>query len=312
MSTLTFLITPEQDGRRLSRLLRTDCRCSARLVKQLKYLPDGILLDGARAFLDQRVSSGQRLILTLPPDPPSDIVPRAAPLDILFEDEHLLVINKPAYVPVHPGPGHHTDSLGNFVTWHYLQQGVHHTYRPVNRLDRSTSGLLCVAKTGYIQELLKLQLHTQSFIRIYTAYCHCFMPLQQNFVNAPIGREKDSILQREIRSDGAPALTYFQVLANRADRTLLALKLATGRTHQIRVHMASIGHPLFGDFLYGQEEPEIIGRTALHAWHLSFLHPITGKKLEFTAPPPADLTALFPDYTYPDPATLQFGKDNPC
>lgn len=222
------------------------------------------------------------------------------------------MINKPAYVPVHPGPGHHTDSLGNFVTWHYLQQGVHHTYRPVNRLDRSTSGLLCVAKTGYVQELLKLQLHTQSFIRIYTAYCHCFMPLQQNFVNAPIGREKDSILKREIRSDGAPALTYFQVLASRADRTLLALKLATGRTHQIRVHMASIGHPLFGDFLYGQEEPEIIGRTALHAWHLSFLHPITGKKLEFTAPPPADLTALFPDYTYPDPATLQFGKDNPC
>ena len=169
MSTLTFSITPEQDGRRLSRLLRTDCRCSARLVKQLKYLPDGILLDGARAFLDQRVSAGQRLILRLPPDPPSDIVPCEGPLDILYEDEHLLVVNKPPYVPVHPGPGHHEDTLGNFLTWHYLQNGTPHTYRPVNRLDRSTSGLMCVAKDGYTQELLKLQLHTQTFSRIYAA-----------------------------------------------------------------------------------------------------------------------------------------------
>ena len=156
MSTLTFSITPEQDGRRLSRLLRTDCRCSARLVKQLKYLPDGILLDGA------------------------------------------------------------------------------------------------------------------------------------------------------------PALTYFQVLEQRGDRALLALKLATGRTHQIRVHMASIGCPLLGDFLYGQEEPDVIGRTALHSWHLSFLHPVTGEKLEFTTQPPDDFTNLFPDYHFPDPATLDFGKDTPC
>lgn len=312
MSTLTFLITPEQDGRRLSRLLRTDCRCSARLVKQLKYLPNGILLDGQRAFLDQRVSTGQRLSLNLPPDPPSDLVPRAGPLELLFEDEHLLVVNKPPYVPVHPGPSHHEDSLGNFLTWHYLQQGVNITYRPVNRLDRSTSGLMCVAKDGYSQEMLKLQLHTQSFTRMYTACCHCFLPLVQSFVNAPIGRQKDSVLKREIRPDGAPALTYFQVLSAQKDRSLLALKLATGRTHQIRVHMASIGHPLFGDFLYGQEEPDVIGRTALHSWYLSFLHPVTGEKLEFTAPPPADFTALFPDYVFPNPATLHFGKDAPC
>ncbi len=312
MSTLTFSITPEQDGRRLSRLLRTDCRCSARLVKQLKYLPDGILLDGARAFLDQRVSAGQRLILHLPPDPPSDIVPCEGPLDILYEDEHLLVVNKPPYVPVHPGPGHHEDTLGNFLTWHYLQNGTPHTYRPVNRLDRSTSGLMCVAKDGYTQELLKLQLHTQTFSRIYAACCHCFVPLVRHFVNTPIARQKDSVLKREIRPDGAPALTYFQVLERRGDRALLALRLATGRTHQIRVHMASIGWPLLGDFLYGQEEPDVIGRTALHSWHLSFLHPVTGGKLEFTTPPPADFTALFPHYRYPDPATLDFGKDTSC
>lgn len=312
MSTLTFFVTPEQDGRRLSRLLRTDCHCSARLVKQLKYLSDGILLDGVRAFLDQRVSAGQRLSLNLPPDPPSDIVPRAGPLEVLFEDEHLLVVNKPPYVPVHPGPGHHDDSLGNFIAWHYLQKGVHYTYRPVNRLDRSTSGLMCVAKDGYTQELLKLQLHTQSFQRIYTGCCHCCLPLVQSFVNTPIGRQKDSVLKREIRSDGAPALTYFQVLTTQEDRSLLALKLATGRTHQIRVHMASIGHPLLGDFLYGKEEPELIGRTALHSWYLSFLHPVTGEKLEFTAHPPADFTALFPAYQFPDPTTLHFGKDTSC
>lgn len=312
MSTLTFLIPPEQDGRRLSHLLRSYCRCSARLVKELKYLPDGILLDGTRVFLNQTVSTGQRLVLHLPPDPPSTILPRPGPLDIRYEDEHLLVVNKPAYVPVHPGPGHYEDSLGNFLTWHYLRQGEAHTYRPVNRLDRSTSGLMCVAKDGYSQELLKLQLHTRSFSRIYIGYCHCYLPLPQGFVNAPIGRQKDSVLKREIRADGAPALTYFRVLTATEQRSLLALKLATGRTHQIRVHMASIGHPLLGDFLYGTEEPEVIGRTALHSWHLSFLHPVTGKKLEFTAHPPNDLLALFPDFQYPDPTTLSFGKDVPC
>lgn len=288
MSTLTFSITPEQDGRRLSRLLRTDCRCSARLVKQLKYLPDGILLDGARAFLDQRVSAGQRLILRLPPDPPSDIVPCEGPLDILYEDEHLLVVNKPPYVPVHPGPGHHEDTLGNFLTWHYLQNGTPHTYRPVNRLDRSTSGLMCVAKDGYTQELLKLQLHTQTFSRIYAACCHCFVPLVQHFVNTPIARQKDSVLKREIRPDGAPALTYFQVLERRGDRALLALKLATGRTHQIRVHMAYIGHPVLGDPVYGGKRKENFGLTGqcLHARKLAFQHPRTGERMEVECPLP--------------------------
>ena len=168
------------------------------------------------------------------------------------------------------------------------------------------------AKDGYTQELLKLQLHTQTFSRIYAACCHCFVPLVQHFVNTPIARQKDSVLKREIRPDGAPALTYFQVLEQREERALLALRLATGRTHQIRVHMASIGWPLLGDFLYGQEEPDVIGRTALHSWHLSFLHPITGGQLEFTTPPPPDFTALFPHYRYPDPATLDFGKDTSC
>ena len=171
MIKLQFILRPDQDGRRISTLLRRDCRCSARLIKQIKYLPDGILLDGQRVFLDHRAAAGQTLTLRLPPDPPSDLEPVECALDLPFEDEHLLLVNKPPFVPVHPGPGHHRDSLGNYLAWHYRVQGEHHTYRPVNRLDRSTSGLLCVAKHAYAQERLKQQLHTGQFRRRYLALC---------------------------------------------------------------------------------------------------------------------------------------------
>ena len=294
MIKLQFILRPDQDGRRISTLLRRDCRCSARLIKQIKYLPDGILLDGQRVFLDHRAAAGQILTLRLPPDPPSDLEPVECALDLPFEDEHLLLVNKPPFVPVHPGPGHHRDSLGNYLAWHYRVQGEHHTYRPVNRLDRSTSGLLCVAKHAYAQERLKQQLHTGQFRRRYLALCDGAVVPEAGVIRAPIGRAEDSILRREVRQDGAAAVTRYRRLWSDGARSLVLLELETGRTHQIRVHLAHLGFPLTGDFLYGTEQPQVIGRTALHSCFLSLVHPVTGVQLTYRAPPPADMAALIP------------------
>lgn len=294
MSKLQFFLRPEQDGQRVSTLLRRDCHCSARLVKQLKYRPDGILLDGQRVFLDHRAAAGQTLTLHLPPDPPSDLEPVEHPLDLFFEDEHLLIVNKPPLVPVHPGPGHHRDSLGNFLTWHYRTQGEHHTYRPVNRLDRSTSGLLCVAKHAYAQERLKVQLHSRQFRRRYLALCDGAVTPEEGTIRAPIGRMEGSVLKREVRADGAPSVTHYRRLWTDGVRSLVLLELETGRTHQIRVHLAHLGFPLAGDFLYGTEQPDLLARTALHSCFLSLLHPVTGMPLTYFAPLPADMAALIP------------------
>lgn len=294
MSKLQFFLRPEQDGQRVSTLLRRDCHCSARLVKQLKYRPDGILLDGQRVFLDHRAAAGQTLTLHLPPDPPSDLEPVEHPLDLFFEDEHLLIVNKPPLVPVHPGPGHHRDSLGNFLTWHYRTQGEHHTYRPVNRLDRSTSGLLCVAKHAYAQERLKVQLHSRQFRRRYLALCDGAVTPEEGTIRTPIGRMEGSVLKREVRADGAPSVTHYRRLWTDGVRSLVLLELETGHTHQIRVHLAHLGFPLTGDFLYGTEQPDLLARTALHSCFLSLLHPVTGMPLTYFAPLPADMAALIP------------------
>lgn len=304
MAKLQFSLGPEQDGQRISTLLRRHCHCSARLIKQLKYLPDGILLDGQRVFLDHRGASGQTLTLHLPPDPPSDLEPVEHPLDLLFEDEHLLIVNKPPFVPVHPGPGHHRDSLGNFLAWHYQAHGEHHTYRPVNRLDRSTSGLLCVAKHAYAQERLKTQLHSCQFRRRYLALCDGVVEPEYGTLRGPIGRVEDSVLQREVRPDGVPAVTCYRRLWTDGVRSLVLLELETGRIHQIRVHLAHLGFPLTGDFLYGREQPDLIHRTALHSCYLSLLHPVTGMPLTYCAPLPEDMASLVPQ-ELPDTTLLE-------
>lgn len=294
MTKLHFPIHPNQEGCRVSTLLRRDFHCSTRLIKQLKYLPDGILLDGQRVFLDNRVTAGQTLVLHLPSDPPSSLEPVDHPLELPFEDAHLLIVNKPPYVPVHPGPGHHLDSLGNYLAWHHQSQGFHYTYRPVNRLDRSTSGLMCVAKHAYAQEQLKTQLHTQQFRRVYLALCDGIVSPAQGIIHAPIGRVEGSVLKREVRMDGADAVTHYRRLWSDGTRSLVQLELETGRTHQIRVHLAYLGFPLTGDFLYGTEQPALIPRTALHSCYLSLQHPVTGIFLSYFAPPPPDMTSLLP------------------
>lgn len=283
---------PVTEERKVDEILRAQLRCSSAVIRTARGYPDGILLDGVHAATPQTARPGQVLSILLSDRTDGDLVPAQGPLDIVYEDADLLVVNKAAGVAVHPGPGHHDDTLGNFLTGYYKNKGVPFVYRPAHRLDRNTSGLMVVARHAHAQELLKGQLHSGEFRREYLAVCEGVPAQREGVIDQPIGRADGSVLKREMRPDGARAVTRYQVLESCGGRSLIRLELETGRTHQIRVHMAWLGHPLTGDFLYGTERPELIGRTALHSWRLELTQPLTGEKLELTAPVPEDMARL--------------------
>ena len=286
-------VPPERAGQKVDTLLRKELGLSGTVIRRIKWLPDGILLDGTRVFTSCRVEPGQVLSVRLSdPEVRSGVVPAPGPLDIVYEDGDLLVVNKAPGVLVHPGTGHFSDTIGNFLMEYYKNQGIEADFHPVHRLDKGTSGLLVVAKHPHAQERLKGQLHTAEFRRTYLAVCLGSPPAEAGEVDAPIGMAEGSILARAVRPDGLPARTRYQVLKRRGDRTLVRLELVTGRTHQVRVHMAYLGCPLAGDFLYGVEDPDLIGRPALHSWRLEVRQPVTGERLTFQAALPEDMARL--------------------
>lgn len=286
-------VPPERAGQKVDTLLRKELGLSGTVIRRIKWLPDGILLDGTRVFTSCRVEPGQVLSVRLSdPEVRSGVVPAPGPLDIVYEDGDLLVVNKAPGVLVHPGTGHFSDTIGNFLMEYYKNQGIEADFHPVHRLDKGTSGLLVVAKHPHAQERLKGQLHTAEFRRTYLAVCLGSPPAEAGEVDAPIGMAEGSILARAVRPDGLPAKTRYQVLKRQGNRTLVRLELVTGRTHQVRVHMAYLGCPLAGDFLYGVEDPDLIGRPALHSWRLEVRQPVTGERLTFQAALPEDMARL--------------------
>ena len=293
---LTLNITPELDGTEVNTLLRRVLGLSGTVLRRVKWLEDGITLDGQRVNVRVRAAAGQTLSVRLTdPERKSGIVPRQGPLNILFEDRDLVVVNKAAGVSVHPGPGHYDDTLGNFLIHYYDLEGEPADFHPVHRLDKGTSGLLVVAKHPYAQEKLKNALHTGDFRRRYLAVCDGVPNPAEGVIDAPLGPEEGSLIRRCVRPDGAPARTRYRVLRTFGPRALVELELDTGRTHQIRVHMAGTGCPLTGDFLYGTEDPALIARPALHSAALELTHPVTGQRLVFSASLPEDMAALIPE-----------------
>jgi len=293
MRRLELTVSPAQAGTRVDTLLKKHMGLSGTVVRRIKWLEDGILVDGRRVNTRFCPAEGQVLSVRLSdPERRSGILPAPGALDIVYEDEDIIVVNKAPGVPVHPGPGHFYDTLGNFLLDHYDRSGVEADFHPVHRLDRGTSGLIVAAKHAHAQEVLKNQLHTDSFRREYLAVCEGVPSPAESTVDAPLGPKDGSLVEQTVRPDGKEARTHYRVLSVHNSHTLLRLVLDTGRTHQIRVHMAHLGHPLTGDFLYGQEDPELIPRPALHSACLSFLHPITGERLDFSAPLPADMEQL--------------------
>lgn len=224
--------------------------------------------------------------------PPPHFAPYDLPLKIYYEDESLVVLEKPAGIVVHPTSGDRDHTIANALIAHWMRNGNDASFHPVHRLDRHTSGLLVVAKRPETQHLLQ-RTGKEGLHRQYLAICEGILE-GAGTIDAPIGRKTGSIIEREVRPDGKTAVTQYTALAHGDDCTLLRLRLATGRTHQIRVHLTHIGHPLLGDDLYGGSTA-ILRRQALHAAGLAFTHPHTGNLLEFSSPLPQDMRSVLRD-----------------
>lgn len=256
--------------------------------------PGAILVNGRPATVAAVLHTGDAVtadVSDLPGDNPH-IRPVAWPLDILWEDEDLLVLNKPAGIAIHPAAlTEETVTVAGAVC-HYLGQGSFHC---VNRLDRGTTGVMVVAKTGYVHRLCMEQLHSGDFRRTYLAVCSGVPSPAAGSIDLPIGREPDSLLRRRVDPAGLAAHTDYETLWQGPDRALLRLTPGTGRTHQLRLHLSAIGHPLLGDWLYGTEDRTLIPRPALHSHRLELTHPVTRRRLTVTAPLPEDMARLLPE-----------------
>lgn len=257
----------EDDGKRLCDILRQRFGVSGMLLSRIKRNPQGLLLNGSPVFTVATVHAGDYMEIILEErERASDgIVPVEGELDIRFENEDILILNKPATLAVHPSHGHFTSSLGNIVVWHYKNLGEDFVFRPVNRLDRGVSGLMAVAKNAYSHTYCARLLHTGSFLREYMAIVRGEIEEDSGTINAPIARKPGSVIERMVSPDGDSAITEFSVIERRNNMSLVRVRPMTGRTHQIRVHMAHMGHPIIGDFLYGEEDARLPGRCALHS-----------------------------------------------
>ena len=290
MSTLTR--TADRPGERADAFLARVVPDLTRSAAQRLLEAGAVRLAGRPVRKNYRTAPGDVLEVDIPATQPVDLVPQDIPLDIVYEDGDLLILNKAPGVPVHPGPGHFNDTIGNFLLNYYNSEGIEGDFHPVHRLDRGTSGLMAVAKHPHAQEVLKGQLHTPAFRRVYLAVCDGGPQPPSGVVDAPLGPREGSLVEQMVRPDGKDARTRYETLSRSGGRSLVRLELDTGRTHQIRVHMASLGCPLTGDFLYGYEDRSLISRPALHSAQLSLRQPVTGQELSFTLPLPEDMARL--------------------
>ena len=292
--TIEYEVTKESDGTPVKEVLHRHFGLSARQVSRLKFQPDGILVDGRKVTVRHILRDGERLTLCLEPDTKGSdhLTPTAGDLDIRYEDEDMLLVNKPSGLVVHPSHGHYDDSLANIVVHHYQTQEKHLVVRPVGRLDKDTSGLLLIAKHAAAAACFDRQRREGDLSRFYLALVEGCPRAGSGQIDAPLGRVEGSLICRQVSPDGAPALTDYEVLLPGAQYSLIRLKLHTGRTHQIRVHMAYLGHPLLGDPLYGREGSFGMSRTALHSWQIRCRQPFTDIPLDFTCPMPQDMAAL--------------------
>lgn len=277
---LDYLATSADQSKTLGDFLRTK-GLSRRLVVSLKRVPNGITVNGLHEKTVYILKEGDKVSLNLPDDT-TEIEPNSELcVPVVFEDENIVVFNKPHGMPCHPSIKHRTDTLANYFSFLYPDK----TFRCLNRLDRDTSGLCICAKDSFSANAVSGKAE-----KIYYAAV-CGEILESGTVNAPIAREQESIIIRCVREDGQRAVTHYRPIKRARGFTLLEIELETGRTHQIRVHMAHIGHALAGDSLYGDDRT--ISRQALHCGKLSFPHPITNEKITVFAPLPKDIEGLF-------------------
>ncbi|MBQ9267749.1 MAG: RluA family pseudouridine synthase [Clostridia bacterium] len=277
---LKYLVTKNDIDQKVSNILKTKLNISSRLIAKLKN-NHKILVNGNSVFTSYEVKEGDIVEVLIDFEETDFIVPEKMDLEILYEDEYLLAVNKPAGIVVHPSSYHLNNTLANGVKY-YLSNNK--KIRPINRLDRDTSGIVLFAKNEYIQECF-------TKIRPYKEYIAIIdgkMTPRSGTINAPIARKEGSIMEREVSETGQVAITHYETIKEFSDYSVMKVTIETGRTHQIRVHFAFNGHSILGDTLYGKET-NLISRQSLHAYKLCFKHPITNEEITITAPIPNDM-----------------------
>lgn len=287
---ISYKIPPDWGGKKVEEVLMGPLALSRRMINRLTR-SRGIRLNGRMPWLKRRVKEGDHLCVAVRPLERSDLIPEPVPFDLLYEDEDLMVVNKPAGVNVHPVHPKESGTLTHGILYHWQKQGFEGRVRPVHRLDRDTTGVLLIAKNAYMHQLLDRQLKSRTIERIYLAIISGRLPQEEGTIRLPIGRDPTHPVRRRVAKEGADAVTRYRVVAAAEEASLVEARLETGRTHQIRVHFAHLGHPLWGDSLYGGPNKHI-GRHALHAERLSFIHPLKKERMTLSAPPPSDFARL--------------------
>ena len=289
MRVLEFLVTEAETGRTVKSIARNEMQLSYSQFTRLKF-SGGIFLDGENVHADVRLQPGQILSAVLRDENGCKMTPYEMSVSIAYEDEDFWVIDKPAPLPTLCSIHQDGPTLENAL---FARLGCPEDYifRPVNRLDKGTSGLMAVAKNAHAQQLLQKRLHTDVFVREYQALCIGVMPEKEGVIDLPIGKAGPGS-RREIRPDGKEAVTNYRVEEEKNGLTLVRLRLQTGRTHQIRVHLSAMNCPIVGDYLYGTPDDRLPGRFALHACMIRFVHPLNGAEILLHSALPEEIQVL--------------------
>ena len=290
MRELTAVASEADAGRQVKFFVRGGMGVSCHQLARLK-VQGGLMVNGIVVHANHLLAAGDVVTVRLEDAPGAAIVPDPTPVDVLWEDDDLLILDKPAPLATQCSVKQTAMTLENRLAWRY-REDPGFVFRPLNRLDKGTSGLLAAAKNAHACQRLQRQLHTDAFLREYLAVVEGRMS-GEGVVDAPIAKEAAATVRRVIDHErGVRAVTHYKVEQSSERYSLVRLRLETGRTHQIRVHMASIGHPVLGDFLYGREDPRLPGRFALHSTRIRLTHPVTGEGIERESPLPEALAIL--------------------
>lgn len=285
---LNIIIPPEWNGRTVDSFLRQKMLFSRTFIRQLKKT-NGILVNENPVWTNYRLQTTEQLKIIFQPATQA-IIPQSLPLDIIYEDPDLIVINKRPGMLVHPVHNQTEGTIANALLGYWQDRNSSASFHPVHRLDKLTSGLVLIAKSAWAHQQLALQLHDGTFHRLYLAICHGVPERLHSKITAPL-KETQYVMRREVAAEGKPSSTVYHVLKGFKTASLVAVRILSGRTHQIRVHFHHIGHSLWGDPLYGEDDP-LFPRPALHATRVVFTHPRTGKRVRLQVDLPEDIQLL--------------------
>lgn len=288
---LKIKVQIDEEEIRLNHYLKNHANCSSRFIR--KAAREGrIKVNNENVRLSYMLKNDDIIELQINREENQDIVPEKMDLDVIYEDEDIVVINKPKGIVVHPTKRHQNGTLSNGVLYYFKEKNENSIVRLVNRLDMDTSGLVLIAKNAYSHMALSRDMQKDDFVKSYLAIVHGNLKEKSGVIDKPIYRVGEGTLRRVIDERGQRSVTRFKVVESYEDADLVELTLETGRTHQIRVHLSSIGHPIYGDSLYGKEENEYIDRQALHAYKLQIPHPKDGRILKLESDLPDDMKNL--------------------